>query len=157
MDKRLINFPDYTVSELGIITNIKTGKVLTGSITPKGYVRVTLRVNNKPKTVKVHRLVAETFIPNPENKPTVNHIDEDKTNNVASNLEWATMKEQNNHGTRTERMRKTQGHKILCIETGIIYDTIKEASLEMGLHDTNIGAVLNGQYKQIKGYTFKRV
>lgn len=157
MDKIVKDFPNYTISEYGEIKNIKTGSILKGSITNKGYVRVTLRENNKPKTVKVHRLVAEAFIPNPENKPEVNHIDEDKTNNKVSNLEWCTRKENVNHGTRTERMQKTQGIKIKCIETGVEYDTIKEASEDLGIHDTNIGAVLHRRYKQTHGYTFLKV
>ena len=71
-----------------------------------GYTRVVF-YKNGARTAKeflVHRLVAEAFIPNPENKPTVNHINEIKTDNRVENLEWATMIEQNHHGTRLERI-----------------------------------------------------
>ena len=63
----------------------------------KGYKRVNLSKNNKRKQFFVHRLVAEAFIPNPENKPQVNHIDGNKENNNFSNLEWVTREEQEKH------------------------------------------------------------
>ncbi len=69
----------------------------------KGYRVVSLRCNGKDIRPFIHRLVAMAFIPNPENKPTVNHINEIKSDNDVANLEWATMKEQTNHGTRTMR------------------------------------------------------
>ncbi len=62
-----------------------------------GYKYVNLYKDNKNKTYRIHRLVAEAFIPNTENKPDVNHIDADKSNNLPSNLEWATKKENTKH------------------------------------------------------------
>lgn len=61
--------------------------------------------NGNKKEFRLHRLIAETFIPNPENLPQVNHIDEDKTNNTVDNLEWCTSSQNSNHGTRNERIR----------------------------------------------------
>lgn len=96
----------YSVSNKGDVYSHYTNRVLSPKLSNKGYLRITLcKGKGNHKTVSVHRLVAEVFIPNPENKPTVNHINEVKTDNSVENLEWATIAEQNLHGTRTERAR----------------------------------------------------
>ena len=85
----------YQVSNFGNIRNVYNMKptIHKGS----GYCRVSLSVHNKRTSYNIHRLIAEAFIPNPENKPCVNHIDGDKTNNCVENLEWATYEENNRH------------------------------------------------------------
>lgn len=69
----------------------------------KGYVKVSLWVNKKVKTIKIHRLVAKYFVPNPYNYKEVNHKDENKTNNHAENLEWCTRKYNVNYGERSKK------------------------------------------------------
>ena len=77
-------------------------KELLRYVNPKnGYVYVYLCNNGRNKNARLHRLVAETFIPNPENKPQVNHIDGDKTNNKINNLEWCNQSENEKHAYRT--------------------------------------------------------
>lgn len=76
---------------------------MTPKRTKAGYLRATLSVNDCQKTFGIHRLVAMAFIPNPDTKPTVNHINEIKSDNRVENLEWATYREQNVHGTRIAR------------------------------------------------------
>jgi len=93
----------YLVSNLGDIWSIRNNRKLKPKLQSTGYYRITLSVNGSCKTFAVHRLVAEAFIPNCENKPTVNHINECKTDNQVENLEWATTLEQNTHGTRIQR------------------------------------------------------
>lgn len=83
----------YKVSNLGNVYSFKIEKKMKLHIPEKGYQTVNLFKNKKYKSFKVHRLVAQAFIPNPENKPQVNHIDHNRLNNVASNLEWCTAKE----------------------------------------------------------------
>lgn len=80
----------YEVSNLGRVRNIKTHKLVMQSVVVSGYKRVTLYKENKSKTKLVHRLVAEAFLPNPNNLMIVNHKDENKLNNVVTNLEWCT-------------------------------------------------------------------
>lgn len=99
MWKQIKDFNDYEVSEDGEVRSLKYGKetILKGRFSKDGYLRYALRKNGKAYEFKGHRLVAEAFIPNPENKPTINHINGDKTCNKKWNLEWATKKEQIQH------------------------------------------------------------
>ena len=120
----------YKVSNLGKILSLNyrnTGKegVLNPSKDKDGYLQVHLRKNGETNLCKAHRLVAQTFIPNPENLPEVNHKDEDKTNNFVflnedgsvdkekSNLEWKNHRDNLNHGTRNERAAKALSKPVL--------------------------------------------
>ena len=94
---------NYEINELGEVQNSTTGLILK-QFEQLGYMHVTIRVNHKPKRVRVHRLGANAFIPNPNHKPEVNHIDSDKSNNQVENLEWVDNSENKFHaytfGTR---------------------------------------------------------
>ena len=80
--------------------------ILKPGVHQQGYLKVTLTKEGKPNHCYVHRLVANAFIPNPNNLPQVNHRDEDKTNNCVENLEWCDGKYNSNYGTRVERWRE---------------------------------------------------
>ena len=102
----------YQVSNLGRIRNVYEIKPVVHRGT--GYCRVSLSVNNKRTTYDVHRLVAKNFIPNPENKPQVNHKDGDKTNNCVNNLEWNTRIENMYHAYKLGLVKprgKSKNHK----------------------------------------------
>lgn len=149
----------YQVSNLGRVNRVATGRVLKGGKDGGGYLNVDLCKNGKRKTHTIHRLLAQAFIPNPENKSDVNHIDEDKTNNNVNNLEWSTRKENLNHGTRNERSSKTKSIPIIAtnLKTGEsreFYST-KDCAIKLGLSGPSITSVLKGRLKQTGGYTFK--
>ena len=99
------------------------GRILNPSKDTNGYLKVLLKCNTKCKTITVHRLVAQIFIPNPDNLPCVNHLDEDKTNNRVENLEWCTQQYNLNYNgvlkRRSQRMK----------ENGIVLKRIKHPEL----------------------------
>ena len=94
----------YQVSNMGRIKSFQydkiKGKILKPSLCAFDYLKINLRLNNTPKTEKLHRLVAKAFIPNPENKPQINHKDGNKQNNRVDNLEWCTDRENKQHAVR---------------------------------------------------------
>lgn len=149
----------YQVSNLGSVKRVKTGRILKGSEDTKGYLRVTLSKNNTVSHQRVHRLVAQAFISNTDNKPQVNHIDENKTNNMVSNLNWMTAKENLNHGTHNERVSKTQSIPIIATnlktdESTEFYGTC-ECARQLGLSQGGITSVLKGKRRQTGGYIFE--
>ena len=99
----------YKISNYGEVWSVRK-RILLKKCETLGYHCVGLTKNKKRKHFKVHRLVANNFVDNPFNKPCVNHLDENKTNNHYSNLEWVTHKENSNWGTRNERIKKTRKH-----------------------------------------------
>ena len=148
----------YQVSNLGRIRNSR-GKILKPNKDHKGYMLIYLYKDGKRKTHKVHRLVAIAFIPNPENKKTVNHKDEVKTNNHVDNLEWMTTAENNSYGTRTERAASAKKIKIKCIELDKIFDSAADAARWLGIDNgrSNITKCCKGQYKYAYNYHWQYV
>lgn len=159
--KDIKGYERYEVSKDGRVRNKETGYVMKKRLTFDGYVKVTLTVNGKSKDFRVHRLVAEAFIPNPENKPTVNHEDGNKENNHVSNLKWATRSEQNEHAYKNglkkpvytnrkltdEQVREIRRrYKRGCKENGS-----GALSKEYGITDANVLKVAKGvSYKNVK-------
>lgn len=99
-------YPNYSVSNTGIIINTKKNKMMSIYIR-KGYCHIKLSTHNKAAQKKVHRLVAEAFIPNPNNYDCINHKDENPLNNNVENLEWCNHSYNNTYGTRIERQSKS--------------------------------------------------
>lgn len=117
MWKEAYGFDNYLCNENGEIYSLLRNKILKGR-SLKGYKRVTLMKEGKTIDALVHRLIAQTFLPNPENKPYINHIDGDKTNNSVSNLEWCTQKENVQHAIETglKDDRGTHSSRASCNE-----------------------------------------
>lgn len=106
----------------------------------------------------IHRLVAEAFIPNPDNLPCINHKDENKENNSVENLEWCDYSYNANYGTRTKRAKEKQfGDRFVVInlDTGEVYKTPKDASRATGIHNDSISRVCKGKSKTAGGYRWR--
>ena len=165
----------YKVSNLGKILSLNyknTGKakLMKPSDDGRGYLQVCLSKNKEYKKCLVHRLVAEAFLENPENKPEINHKiegDEGKKINMVffnkdgtidkekSTIEWVTRKENNNYGTHNERMAKTKSKRVL--QLSLSRELIREwpSIMECGRNGFNQGAVCkccNGKRKTHKGF-----
>ena len=170
----------YKVSNLGRILSLNyrnTGKpkLRKPSDNGDGYLKVNLSKNGESKTCKVHRLVAETFLENPENLPEVNHKDEDKTNNFVflnedgsvdkekSNLEWKNHRDNCNHGTRNERIfEKTTNGKLSkkVLQLSLSGELIREwpSTQECGRNgfcQSCVSACCRGEKKQYKGFRWE--
>lgn len=148
----------YQVSTLGRVRSFHAYKgssqrILVPGRYSRGYLFVQLSKDKVKTQHMIHRLVASTFIPNPEDLPQVNHKDEDKTNNCVENLEWCTAKYNANYGTRNERVAEKTRKPVMCVETGEVFDSVNSA---MALtHLSNIHHVLKGKYKMCGGYHWR--
>lgn len=164
--KVIEDYPNYDVSNMGRVRNNKTMKVLslreTGKKLKNGrYYSVSLGQGtaNSFKDFKIHRLVAQAFIPNPFNKREVNHKDGDKRNNAVSNLEWCSRSENMKHAIRILGAIRHSGtengraKKVIRVEDGQIFGCLTDAAHACGLKSqTSISACLSGRCKTAGGY-----
>ncbi len=100
--KTIEEYDNYSISNYGNIMN-KHGKILKTELSDDGYYTVRIQISGKPKRFLLHRLIAKAFIPNPENKSYVDHIDRNRTNNNLDNLRWATVQENNQNKNKQQR------------------------------------------------------
>ena len=159
----------YQVDENGNVYSIRKKKMLKAWKNRFGYLKVSLWKDNRGKQFAVHRLVAQAFIPNPENKPQVNHIDCDRTNNNVDNLEWVTNQENHDWSVKLGRrvMRENWRSKIIAtrqrkpvegtnIETGevIRFDGIRAVS-SAGYDSKSVTNCCKGRKKSYRGFTWR--
>lgn len=158
--KDILNYETiYQISNFGNIRLYKSKKILKPSDDGKGYLHITLTKNGKRKGFRIHRLVAQTFIPNINNLPQINHKDENKKNNNVNNLEWCDSKYNNNYGTRNYRCTRHRIKKVnqfnynnILINT---YNSIGEAELKTGIKYQGISACCRSIQKSAGGYIWK--
>lgn len=132
--KVVSEFPIYSVSNLGRVRNNERNYIMHGGYDRDGYRQVTLSYNDKQYNRRICRLVAIAFIPNPDNLPVVNHKDENRENDRVDNLEWCTVKYNNNYGTKLQKTRKM----VRCVETNCIFESVRKAGKDMHIAHPSI-------------------
>lgn len=169
MLKNVVGFENYySVSDSGEVFSKRSGKYLKLAHKKNGYVYTELNVNGVTTYKRVHRLVAEAFIPNPENKPFVNHIDGNKSNNSVSNLEWVTGSENNIHAIKNNLFDPYKQRHTYILQDPNGDEIIRELGLKIfsdaigictsSISDyirNNSGIVRTGTYAGYKIITFK--
>lgn len=159
--KPLVGYENqYEISSFGRVRSLLfDGNTILKHDIAKGYHRVTLFKNGKRNRKMVHILVAKTFIPNPCDKPCVNHIDENKDNNTVENLEWCTPKENCNHGNRNRTISRKVSKPVAQLskdgETIKIWDSMTEASNTLGIALSEISACTRNYHKTAGGYKWR--
>lgn len=152
------------------IRHVKTrqikGKILKQNTKRSGYKTVDLCKNGKVTTTLVHRLVASAFVPNPKGLHFVNHIDSNRSNNHASNLEWVTSSENRKHGIKSGNVVFRQTREVKCVETGQIFEQAKIAAAwliknypdrchgKLIVAAQNIRCACNGRTPKAYGFTW---
>ncbi len=158
----------YQVSNLGRIKNFKN-QIHAVSVDKYGYLQVTLYYKEKPRCFRVHRLVAKAFIPNSENKLTVNHIDGNKKNNKVDNLEWNTIQENSRHAWKmglrknvskavaNANRKRTKVIEQYDLNNNFIkeWESIISAAMYYGVCSATISACINNKQKTSCGYIWK--
>ena len=156
----------YEVSDKGRVRSLKFGKerILKPVSDKDGYLQVGLWKNGENKMCKVHRLVAQAFIPNPQNLPEVNHKDEDKTNNFVHNLEWCDRKYNNNYGTHIQRMAEKMTNGKLSkpvlqyTKSGEFvreWKSARDVQRNLGYFHSYISSCCTGRYKSAYNFIWK--
>ena len=145
----------YAVTEDGQIWSYRSKKFLKPNKNTSGYLYVILYKDENKKHYFIHRVVAENFIPNPENLLQVNHIDENKTNNAIENLEWCTPVYNTNYGTRNKRASRSKFIPVYCEELHKVFESAKTAAEELGIHRCNITSCCKGKRKTCGGYHWR--
>lgn len=156
----------YQVSDLGRVRSLDRedaqgrrikGTVLAGSLNGKGYLKVSLCRDGDVEGKLIHRLVAEAFLDNPDNFPQVNHKDENKTNNVVSNLEWCSALYNDMYGTRNKRVAKALERPIYVVTSSghhYFFESARKAAKLLGLDRSTVSKCLRGKRKYHGGFSF---
>ena len=155
--KPILNFENYAITLDGRIINNTTKKCKkpTDNHSGNGYLYVDLYKDGKRHRKYVHRLVAETYIPNPLNLPFVNHIDGNPKNNNYKNLEWCTEKYNTNYGNVRVKQAKAVSKAVVCIETGEVFCSQKEAGQIMKVAYQHICDCCKGKKQTCGGYHWR--
>lgn len=171
--KPIKDCPNYMVSNLGNVKNIKKNRLMGKKLNVKGYYEVHLRRHNKGYYVCIHRLVAMAFVenPNPELYDCVDHINTIKIDNRPENLRWVNQKGNVNNPLTLQHMKEANAKSgilkrgkyhyksnctpVICLETGIIYNSIREAARDFNVTDNCIGHCVRGLNNTACGYHWK--
>lgn len=141
----------YEVSSMGRVRNRRTGLVRKPTANEKGYLRVQLGGS----WLRIHRLVAAAFIPNPCGKPQVNHIDGDKTNNRADNLEWCTNVENARHAVSHNLVGEHAMPRAVVVDGSQEYESIAAAARAIGTTSKAVSECIHGKRLTVHGHTIQ--
>lgn len=148
----------YRVNTHGDIWSYTKNCLITAKRNTNGYLKVALAKNGCKSSFLIHRIVAEVFIPNPDNLPEVNHIDEDKTNNSVNNLEWCNHKYNLNHGTASKRIAEKQSKIIqqFTMDGELVkeWKSTRECGRN-GFHRCYVCACCRGEKSQYNGFIWR--
>ncbi len=166
----------YSVSNLGRVKmlgrkwlssgfeRVSNERLIKPFLNKNKWHRVSLVIDNKNvKKFQLHRLVGIAFIPNPENKPEINHIDGNPSNNKVENLEWCTRAENAQHACDTGLMKPIRGgsnanaKRILCTTLGLEFSCLPEAEEVLGISRSGISAVINNKKLHVFGLVFRNI
>lgn len=140
----------YAITSCARVWSYRKNIFLTPDQKPVGYFYVNLRNDGKYERFYIHRLVADAFIPNPENKPMINHINGIKTDNRIENLEWCTRSENAYHAHRTKLINTAR--EVLCIELNRTFPSVASAAKELNLQPARIVDCCKGRRAKTGGY-----
>lgn len=150
--KQIKGYPHLFISRTGKVWTTTYNRYLKPQLSNRGYLRIGLNKDKVIKTVHIHRLVAEAFIPNPDNLPQVDHIDGNKLNNRVENLRWIS---------QSENCRKSRPHAekpnkaIICVETGKVFTSKAQAGHELGIPTAVMSSLLKGEVDSYHHLHFK--
>lgn len=149
---------NYSISDKGEVRKDANNYIMKLQI-QQGYKHVTLQINKKAKRFRVHRLVAEAFIPNPENKPYVNHIDGNRQNNLVENLEWVTPAENTQHAVSSGLMLPTRERSVVQFDLDgnkiAEFPSLREAARQTNSSDEKICVCCQLQREQHNGFQWR--
>ena len=138
----------YSIYSDGKLYNLETKKFKKWTNNGNGYIKTQIWINGKPKNMYQHRLLAEQFIPNPENKKQVNHINGIKSDNRIENLEWVTQSENGKHSFANGLQKVTKPcKKVIDVTTNKIYESVTEAAENYKINRTYLSSMLTGNRK----------
>ena len=148
--------PNVLISDRGRVK--RGGKIKKLGKDRDGYARITI----KGKTIRLHRLVAQLYVPNPDNKPVVDHIDNNRDNLNWTNLRWVTVKENSQYAADMGLMSRIQSSDSVVIaidkdNNGFLFKTVSEACRYIGIDDSVGHLLIQGKRKTAKGYRMLRV
>ena len=145
----------YQASSFGRIRSIASSKIMSSNRSDSDYIVVNLYKNKKRKTFLVHRLIAKTFIPNPNNLPIVNHKNENKQDNRVCNLEWCSTSYNSSYGSRKKKQAEKLGKRVMCVETGKVYMSIGLAGKSVNKPYQDISRACKSEKRTCAGYHWK--
>lgn len=160
MWKIVVDHANYSISDCGEVRNNRTNRMLIPVLTKNGYLRVGL----DGKLCRIHRLVAEAFIDNPNGYTQVNHIDGNKCNNHVNNLEWCTPSQNIIHALKTGLMVNNTSNLLppkpieqLSLDGDVInkFDSIKDVERKLGFNNSNISKACRGKQHTAYGYKWR--